>query len=222
MENDTVCPIEGFGSINIRMFDGVVRKLQGVRYMPELNKNLIFSGTLDAKGCGYTGQGGVVKVSRGALVIMKAIRQGNLYMLIGETVQSGASHATMEANTDDTKLWHMRLGHMSEKGQNVLHTRGVLKDVKQCKLDLCKFCIMGKQNRVSFKKAEHTSIGNLDYIHSDVWGPAPVNSQGGSRYFISFIDDFTRKTWVYFLKQKSDAFITFKIWKAQVENQVGR
>ena len=49
-----------------------------------------------------------------------------------------------------------------------------------------------------------------------------VNSQGGARYFINFIDDFTRKTWVYFLKQKSDAFITFKIWKAQVENQVGK
>ena len=65
---------------------------------------------------------------------------------------------------------------MSEKSLNVLHKRGVLKGVKQCKLDLCKFCIMGKQNRVSFKKAEHTSTGKLDYIHSDVWGPAPVNS----------------------------------------------
>ena len=108
----------------------------------------------------------------------------------------------------------MRLSHISEKRLNVLHKRGVLKGVKQCKLDLCKFCIMGKQNRVSFKKAEHTSTRKLDYIHSDIWGSAPVNSQGRARYFISFIDDFTRKTWVYFLKQKSDTFITFKIWKA--------
>ena len=68
----------------------------------------------------------------------------------------------MEADTYDTKLWHMRLGHISEKGLNVLHKRGVLKGVKHCKLDLCKFCIMGKQNRVNFKKTEHTSTEQLD------------------------------------------------------------
>ena len=61
MGNDTVCPIEGIGSINIRMFDGVVRKLQGVRYVSELKKNLISLGTLDAEGCNYTDQGGALK-----------------------------------------------------------------------------------------------------------------------------------------------------------------
>ena len=86
MGNDIVCPIEGIGSINIRMFDGVVRKLQGVRYVPRLKKNLIFLGTLDAEGYSYMGQGKTLKVSCGALVIMKAIRQGNLYMLTGETM----------------------------------------------------------------------------------------------------------------------------------------
>ena len=72
MRNDIVCPIEGICSINIKMFDGVVRKLQGVRYVPELKKNLISLGTLDAEGCSYTGQGGALKVSRGALVIIKS------------------------------------------------------------------------------------------------------------------------------------------------------
>ena len=104
MRNDTICPIKGIGSINIKMFDGVVRKLQGVRYVPEFKKNLISLGTLDAQGCSYMGQGGALKVSREALVIMKVIRQGNLYMLTGETMQSGASHATVEADIDDTKL----------------------------------------------------------------------------------------------------------------------
>ena len=128
----------------MKMFDGVVTKLQGVRYMLALKRSLVFLSTLDDKRCDYTSQGGALKVPCGALVIMKAIHEGNMYKLIGETVQSGASHTTVEADTDDTKLWHMRLGHMSEKGLNVLHKRGVLKDVKQCKLDLCKFCIIGK------------------------------------------------------------------------------
>ena len=56
-------------------------------------------------------------------------------------------------------------------------------------------------------------------MHSDVWGPAPVRSLGGSRYYVTFIDDSTRKVWVYFLKNKFDVFAIFKQWKADVKNQ---
>ena len=58
-------------------------------------------------------------------------------------------------------------------------------------------------------------------VHTDVWGPSPVSSLGGSRFYVTFIDDFSRKVWVYFLKNKSDMFETFKKWKAEVENQTG-
>jgi transposase InsO family protein len=56
-------------------------------------------------------------------------------------------------------------------------------------------------------------------VHKDVWGPAQVSSLGGSRYYVTFIDDATRKTWVYFIRQKSDVFDTFKKWKSLVENE---
>ena len=57
-------------------------------------------------------------------------------------------------------------------------------------------------------------------MHLDVWGPAQVSSLGGSHYYVIFIDDSTRKTWVYFLKKKSDVFETSKKWKALVENEI--
>jgi transposase InsO family protein len=66
------------------------------------------------------------------------------------------------------------------------------------------------------------SKGILDYIHSDVWGPSPTTSYGGSSYFVSFIDDFSRKVWVYMLKKKSDVFTVFKQFRALVENITGR
>ena len=56
----------------------------------------------------------------------------------------------------------------------------------------------------------------------DVWEPSSVTSIGGARYHITFIDDFSRKVWVYFLKQKSKVFQKFKEWKTVVENQMGR
>ena len=61
----------------------------------------------------------------------------------------------------------------------------------------------------------------LELVHSDLWGPAPVTSLGGASYYMTFIDDSTRKVWVYFLKNKSDAFSTFRQWKALVENETG-
>jgi hypothetical protein len=56
-------------------------------------------------------------------------------------------------------------------------------------------------------------------VHTDVWGPTQASSLAGSRYYVTFIDDATRKTWVYCIRQKYDVFDTFKKWKALVENE---
>ena len=58
-------------------------------------------------------------------------------------------------------------------------------------------------------------------VHKYVYGPSLVSSLEGSRFYVTFIDDFSRKVWVYFLKHKSDVFETFKKWKVEVENQTG-
>ena len=59
----------------------------------------------------------------------------------------------------------------------------------------------------------------MELVHTDLWGPSPVASLGSSRYYITFIDDSSRKVWVYFLKNKFDVFETFKKWKAMVETE---
>lgn len=154
---------------------------------------------------------------------MKGKKIGNLYKLLGNTVTGGAAASTSaEPDSDDTVLWHMRLGHLGERSMFELHKRNLLKGVKSCKLGFCEYCVYGKQRRVSFKVASHTSKGVLDYVHSDVWGPVAVSSNGGAYYFVSFIDDFSRKVWVSFMKHKSEVFTIFKQWKAQVENRTGR
>ena len=59
-------------------------------------------------------------------------------------------------------------------------------------------------------------------MHTDVWGPSQVSSLSGSRYYVTFIDDATRTTWIYYILNKSDVFDTFKKWKALVENETGQ
>jgi hypothetical protein len=99
----------------------------------------------------------------------------------------------------------------------------LLPDLKQIVLDFCEHCVYGKHKRVRFlgvgkeKKNER-----LELVHTNVWGLAQVSSLGGFRYHVTFIDDATRKIWVYCIRQKIDVFDTFKKWKALVENETGK
>ena len=83
----------------------------------------------------------------------------------------------------------------------------LLPSLKYVDLKFCEHCVFGKQARQKFKSGKHTSKGILDYIHSDLWGPSPKISYGGSSYFVSFIDDYSRKVWIYLLKKKADVFL---------------
>ncbi|KAG8502779.1 hypothetical protein CXB51_000565 [Gossypium anomalum] len=224
MGNNASCKIAGVGTIKVKMFDGVVRTLSDVRYVPELKRNLISLSTLDSKGYRYTAESGVLKISKGSLVVMKGQRKtAKLYVLQGSTVTGDAAVASSSLSDDDiTKLWHMRLGHMSENGMVELSKRGLLDGQGICKLNFCEHCVFGKQKRVRFTRGIHNTKETLEYIHSDLWGPSRVPSRGGANYMLTFIDDFSRKVWAFFLKQKSDVFSAFKSWKIMIEKQTGK
>jgi hypothetical protein len=85
MGNDIPCKIVRVGSIRIKMFDGIVRELIDVRYVPELKSNFISLGVLDSCGYKYTGQGGALTLSKGSLVVMKETKVDNLYKMEGST-----------------------------------------------------------------------------------------------------------------------------------------
>jgi transposase InsO family protein len=85
-----------------------------------------------------------------------------------------------------------------------------------------KLALKTNNKRTSFPKDEATRPSKLlELVHSDVCGPMKTTSHGGAQYFVTFIDDFSRKTHVYLLKAKGKVFDTFKAYKALVENQTG-
>ena len=97
--------------------------------------------------------------------------------------------AVADASTD-TSLWHLRLGHMSEKGIKMLLSKGKLVELKSIDFDMCESCILGQRKKVSFLKACRTpKVEKLELVHTDLWGPSPVASLRGSKYYITFIDD---------------------------------
>ena len=84
-----------------------------------------------------------------------------------------------------------------KKTLQTLVKQGLLKVTNSCQLKICEHCVLGKQIRVKFGSVIHDTKGILDYIHSDVWGPTKTTSLGGTHYFITFVDDYSRKVWVF-------------------------
>ncbi|KAG8483260.1 hypothetical protein CXB51_022251 [Gossypium anomalum] len=106
----------------------------------------------------------------------------------GSTVTGDAAVASSSLSDDDiTKLWHMRLGHMSENGMVELSKRGLLDGQGICKLNFCEHCVFGKQKRVRFTRGIHNTKETLEYIHSDLWGPSRVPSRGGTGKQIKYL-----------------------------------
>ena len=84
MGNDSSYMIVGDGIVIIKMFDGIVRMLRGVKHIPNLKRNLILLSALDSKRYKYTGEDGALKVRKEALIVMKGQkRTANLYVLQG-------------------------------------------------------------------------------------------------------------------------------------------
>ncbi|RVX04079.1 Retrovirus-related Pol polyprotein from transposon TNT 1-94 [Vitis vinifera] len=104
------------------------------------------------------------KVTKGARVLARGKKTGTLYM----TSSPRDTIVVADASTD-TSLWHRKLGHMSEKGMKMLLSKGKLPELKTSKAE------------------------KLELVHTDLWRPSLIASLGGSRYYITFIDDSSRK-----------------------------
>ena len=122
------------------------------------------------------------------------------------------------STTVDT--WHKRLGHPSDFIlSQVLKSCNV--SYKNNKTTFCNSCCLGKHHKLPFPNSSRSYTKPFQLIHSDVWGPSPYVSINGWKYYIVFIDSYTRYTWLYLLKNKSDAHTAFLNFKSLVENHFG-
>lgn len=150
MGNDVTCNIFGTGSIQLKMFDGTNKILNDVRHVLEIRKNLISLGVLNTNGYKTFIQGGVMKIYKGILLVMKAKKVGNLFQLEGRTKLDHVSTVS-ENDKNSIRLWHRRLGDMTEIGLKILSDRNLLPNLNSVKLDFCKHCLFGKQSKKEFK-----------------------------------------------------------------------
>ena len=78
-------------------------------------------------------------------------------------------------------------------------------------------CQFGKQTKLLFNNSDSFSSAPFDLVHSNVWSPAPFTTEGGSRYFVIFVDDYSRFTWIYMLKHRSDLIPIFQSFHKMIQ-----
>ena len=114
--NNASCNVMGIGSVRVKIADGIVRTLRNVRHIPDMKKNLISLGALDSNGCRCILEKGVLRVIVGAQMVMKSKNWESLYEFTDSTIKGSACVSSSMKEADHTKLWHLRLRHMSDKG----------------------------------------------------------------------------------------------------------
>ena len=112
---------------------------------------------------------------------------------------------------------------MSERGLKILVGKNLLPGLKSHELNFCEHCIYGKQQRVSFMRGFHERKTHiLELVYSDVCGPINVKSLGGASYFVTFIDDASKKVWAYPMKNKGEVFEIFQKFHVVVERETNK
>lgn len=118
-------------------------------------------------------------------------------------------------------LWHKRLGHISVERLKFLEKQSLLPSLDYTDMDICIECVKGKLTNTR-KKGSTRSSNLLELIHTDISGPFRCPTICGNRYFITFIDDYSRYCHVYLIKEKSQSLEKFKIFRTEAEKQLGK
>jgi hypothetical protein len=210
-------PVEGFGQASVKLESGIHVHLSNVLYVPGLEKNLVSISCLEDKGNRIAFMDGKVLSWHNNSSIEDArvigSREGNLYRQLEQNEE-----ALVHDEVNPNELWHRRYAHINYQALPFLRkmVEGI-PELKSTHEGICKVCALGKNIKKPFPSSNNRSKEILDLIHSDVCGPMPVRSLGGSLYYVIFID-YSRKTWLYLLKSKDEVFSKFQEFNAEIEN----
>ncbi|KAJ0500422.1 putative RNA-directed DNA polymerase [Helianthus annuus] len=219
MGNGKGIQVEGKGVVKLIMSNGQSKVLYDVHYAPALDYNLLSVGQLMRTG--YS----VLFDDDKCVITHKASKKMvcSIRMSTNNTFSLNVNEGTvLEANVDETMMWHNRYGHLHVQAlqhlsnDEIVHGLPLIEGVPECE-----GCIYGKQTRNPFPHHAWRATHPLQLIHADLVGPMQTPSLGGNRFYFLLTDDYTRHNWVYFLKQKSEDFGIFKNFKAKVENESG-
>jgi hypothetical protein len=197
-------------------------KIENVHYVEGLKHNLISISQLCDNGLEviFKTDSCEIKQPSSNKVLFNGSRKKNVYILYLDELPKESCFVSLEK---DKWIWHKRTGHVSMKTISKLSKLDLVRGLPKINYDIdkiCEPCTRGKQVKSSFKPKEFISTKRpLELLHIDLFGPVKTTSLGGKNYGFVIVDDFSRYTWVLFLKHKDDSLEAFKTFCLKVQNE---
>jgi hypothetical protein len=214
----------GSGTVSFHRESQPPMLLRDVLYVPGLKMNLISISTIEERRYEVLFRDGLVLLfCKGSSITSAKVigtQHDKFYKLMYQPA-SALYHTTSSNNL--CELWHRRMAHLHHGALRILReiVIGVPKFSTEHQ-ELCKGCALEKYTKTAFPSSDSRAADILDLIHSDVCGPMSSSSLSGCLYYVIFIDDFSRKSWIFFTKTKGQVFNLFQEFKTLVENQTER
>jgi len=194
-----------------------------VLYVSNMKRNLISIGQLLQKGYTMMIEAQAMKVfDRESRLILKSPLSKQRTFKININVTEDI--CLLSETGGENFLWHQRYEHINLRYLNMLSEKRMVQALPKIKFpsEVCDMCCTGKQATSSYKaQVPFKATRKLEVIHSNVCGPFEVKSIGGNSYFVTFIDEFSRKVWIYLLAKKSEVLGVFKKFRLLVQNESG-
>ncbi|CAN6560926.1 unnamed protein product [Malus baccata var. baccata] len=209
----------------------MVATKQGKRYIkeimlvPGLKENLLSVGQMMEHGYYLVFEGIEVRIYEDftcSNLVVKIPMKGNRSFPL--KLQPGIQIAMRASVRQAAEIWHRRLGHLNMNALMQLQEHDMVTGLPGLRMNftVCEGCVIGKHFRDVFPKETNWRAElPLELIYTDICGPMQTPTKAGNKYFITFTDDCTRMGWVYFLRNKYEAFGIFKRFKATIELQSG-
>jgi hypothetical protein len=216
----------GSGNVTVKLQNGKDAVLHDVLHVPKMAKNLFSVKAAANRGATTEFTNDACYIRRNGTEVARGTCRGGLYWLTCMTVCVFACFSGAGSRPVGIQVWHARLGHLNVPDIQKLRSGGMVTGLNikgpANFQNVCRGCKMGKMSRLPFgnQGKRYPDVGDL--IHTDMCGKMQLESAGRKKYFLTFIDDASRYTTVYFLREKSEALECFKQYVCMIETQKGK
>jgi hypothetical protein len=220
----STCTVTHHGNLATSQFT-----VSNVSIVPQLSMNLMSVGQLTDMNCfvGFDDTSCFVQDRQTGALLGTGRRHKNssgLYILDHlhmppSLFTSSSLSSSFASAAIPFRQWHHRLGHLCGSRLSTLIKHGALGDVPIDSSFQCTGCRLGKQIQLPYPTSTSRTNNPFDLVHSDVWGPAPFTSKGGHKYYVIFVDDYSRYTWIYFMKHCSQLLPIYQSFVRMIHTQ---
>ena len=209
----------GKGKVSLKMTSGKTLVLSEVLFVPAIKHCLVSVHLLNNANVKVTFDSNIVTLSKNEIYVGKGYLNDGLYVLnVVTNNNEGSSFAYL---VDSLDVWHGRLGHVNVPYILKLKEMGLINKLDNSSLDKCEIYVETKITKKPSKQVTRQSE-LLELVHSDLGDLKHTMTRGGKRFYIIFVDDYSRYTKLYLLRTKDEACEMFIKYKNEVENQLGK